>query len=312
MPRAPAECGAMLEPKAGVQAPPSLAERTFELDPGSFPFESRFVDVDRARVHYIDEGSGPVLLLLHGNPTWCYVFRHLIDLLKGRFRCIAPDLPGFGLSVAPPDYDFLPESHAQIVSSFVCALGLESFTPVVQDWGGPIGLSVAARFSDRVERLVIGNTWSWPVNGDVHFEWFSRLMGGPIGKLFIRRCNAFVNVFVPAGIKRKKVDADFLKAYRRPLPTPERRMPSYIFPRSILHSHAFLARCETALDLLKDKPALIVWGDADIAFRCQEREHFENVLTSHRTVILRGAGHYVWEDAPDEIATAISQWWDDT
>jgi haloalkane dehalogenase len=170
----------------------SYAERAYDLAPGSFPFESRFVDVANARVHYIDEGTGPVLLMVHGNPTWSYVFRRLIPLLKDRFRCIAPDLPGFGLSVAPAAYDFLPETHARVLAAFIDRLALTSFTPVVQDWGGPIALCVAGGDPERVERLVIGNTFCWPVNGDIHFEWFSRLLGGPIGKFGIRRYNAFV------------------------------------------------------------------------------------------------------------------------
>jgi haloalkane dehalogenase len=289
--------------------PPSFAETTLGLLAGSFPFASKFLDVRGTRIHYIDEGTGPVLLMLHGNPTWSYVFRHLVASLRDRFRCIAPDLPGFGLSAAPAGYDFLPETHTQVIAGFVDGLALRSFTPVVQDWGGPIGLHLAGCDPSRIERLVIGNTWCWPVNGDFHFEWFSRLMGGPIGKFMIRRHNAFVNVFMPAGVKRRPVNATFLEPYRRPLSTPERRMPSYVFPRSILHSRTFLANCETSLRALTQKPALLVWGDADIAFRSKERMRFEALLPLHRTVILRGAGHYIWEDAPEDIVSALQEWW---
>jgi haloalkane dehalogenase len=287
----------------------SLAERTFGLRAGSYPFETRFAEVAGARVHYIDEGSGPALLMLHGNPAWSYVFRQLIPLLSDRFRCIAPDLPGFGLSVAPARYDFLPETHARVINAFADRLELRSFTPVVQDWGGPIGLHLAGLDPSRIERLVIGNTWCWPVNGDLHFELFSRLMGGPLGRVAIRRFNAFVNLLMPAGIKRRPVDDEFLEAYRRPLSTPQRRMPSYIFPRSILRSRLFLADCESALRALADKPALIVWGDADFAFRSKERARFESLFPDHRTVMLAGAGHYIWEDAPQEIAAALRAWW---
>ena len=207
----------------------SETEAAFDLAPGSFPFASRFREVGGARVHYVDEGDGPVLLMLHGNPTWSFVFRHLIAGLRDRFRCIALDLPGFGRSTAPASYGFLPSEHARIVGGFVDGLALERFTPVVQDWGGPIGLSIAARSPERIERLVVGNTFCWPVNGDFHFEAFSRVMGGPIGKFAIRNYNAFVNVMIPAGIKRGRVTAETLEAYRRPLPTPERRMPTTSF-----------------------------------------------------------------------------------
>jgi haloalkane dehalogenase len=287
----------------------SNAERTLGLAPGIYPFESKFVDAAGAHVHYIDEGSGPVLLMVHGNPTWSFLFRRLIPRLRDRFRCIALDLPGFGLSTAPDGYRYLPEEHAAVLEAFVDQIGLASFTPLVQDWGGPIGLFVAGRNPERIERLVIGNTFCWRVNGDAHFETFSKIMGGPIGKFVIRQFNAFVNVLIPAGIKRESVTSAIMDAYRKPLPTPDRRMPSYIFPRAIIHSPEFMANCEAALQALADKPALIVWGDADFAFRQQERERFEAALPNHRTVILNGAGHYIWEDAPDEIASALHAWW---
>jgi haloalkane dehalogenase len=287
----------------------SYAEDAFELVPGSFPFESRFLDVADSRVHYVDEGTGPTLLMVHGNPTWSYVFRHLIVALRDRFRCIALDLPGFGLSVPAPGFGYVPEEHARVVAAFVDALALPSFSPVVQDWGGPIGLFVAARNAERVERLIVGNTFCWPVNGDIHFEVFSRVMGGPIGRFGIRNYNAFVNLLVPAGIKRRPVTPELMAAYRRPLPTPDRRMPSYVFPRSIIESRDFLTACESSLPALKQKPTLILWGDRDIAFRPKERERFESLFPNHTTVELPGSAHYIWEDAPTEISSAIREWW---
>ncbi|GAC1475735.1 MAG: haloalkane dehalogenase [Vulcanimicrobiaceae bacterium] len=284
-------------------------ERAFGLVSGMFPFASRFVEAAGARVHYVDEGAGPVLLMLHGNPTWSFVFRHLIAGLRDRFRCIALDLPGFGRSVAAPGYGYLPEEHARVVADVTDALALDRYSPVVQDWGGPIGLYVAAQQSARIERIVIGNTWCWPVNGDFHFEAFSRAMGGPLGRIAIRRANAFVNGFIPAGVKRRRLGPSVLEAYRRPLSTPDARLPSWIFPREILRSRTFLAACEAGLPALASTEALIVWGDADVAFRAKERERWETILQHHRTVILHGAGHYIWEDAPQEIVDAIRAWW---
>lgn len=203
----------------GTTSPDSThAEETLGLAPGSFPFHSRFLDMG-ARIHYIDEGTGPALLMIHGNPTWSFVFRHLILLLCDSFRCVALDLPGFGLSERPPDYGFLPEEQVRVVAGFVEGLGLRSFTPMVQDWGGPIGLYVAGFAPERIERLVIGNTWCWTMNGDFHCEMFSRTPGGPLGRLAIRRFNAFVNGFVPAGIKRKPITEQLIDAYRKPFVT---------------------------------------------------------------------------------------------
>ncbi len=98
-----------------------------------YPFESRFADVDGARVHYVDEGAGPPLLLLHGNPTWSFLYREIIRGLRDRFRCIAPDYPGFGLSQPPPGYGFTAAEHAAVIERFVSELDLTGVTMMVQD-----------------------------------------------------------------------------------------------------------------------------------------------------------------------------------
>jgi pimeloyl-ACP methyl ester carboxylesterase len=170
------------------------------------------VEVDGARVHYVDDGAGPTLLLLHGNPTSSFLYRHVIAGLRDRFRCVALDYPGFGRSVAPPGYGFTPREHSRVVERAVDLLGLRDLTLFVQDWGGPIGLGFAGRRPELVRRIVAANTWAWPVNGDLHFEYFSRLMGGSVGRFFILRYNAFVNLLIPAGVKRKKLSPGDLPA----------------------------------------------------------------------------------------------------
>ncbi len=278
------------------------------MDPGLFPFESHFAEIDGNPVHYVDEGHGPVLLMLHGNPTWSFVYRDVIAALRDRFRCVALDYPGFGLSQPRPGYRFLPSDHAAIVVGLLQHLDLTGVTLVVQDWGGPIGMRAALDERDRIAGLVIGNTWAWPVNGDRHFEMFSRLMGGPVGRLLIRRANLFVNVMVPAGHRRRRLSGQEMRHYRRPLPTPAQREPTAILPAQITAARSFLTEIEGALGTLRDLPALILWGDADFAFRARERERWESILPRHTTVVIRGAGHYVQSDAPDEFAGAISSW----
>ena len=112
-----------------------VATRPAWVNQELFPFESHFVEVDGARIHYIDEGQGPVFLGLHGNPTWSFLYRHIVNGLKHRFRCIALDYPGFGLSTAPPGYRYTIAEHSRVVEGFVTQLGLEGITPMVQDWG---------------------------------------------------------------------------------------------------------------------------------------------------------------------------------
>ncbi len=275
-----------------------------------FPYQSRFIDIDGHRVHYIDEGSGPTLLFVHGNPTWSFLYRDIVRQLCHRFRCVAVDHPGFGLSAAADGYDYLPASHCRVLEAFVEALDLTDFTVMVQDWGGPIGLGVAGRLPDRVRALVIGNTWAWPIDGDPHFERFSKMMGGPVGGFAIRHFNAFVNVMIPMNTKRKKLSPEVMAAYRGPFPSRDSRWPTRVFPREIRGSSDFLAEVEAGLAALSGKPALIVWGDKDIAFLDKERERFEGFFANHRTVPLPGSGHYIQEDAPDEISQAIEAWWD--
>lgn len=283
-------------------------ERPDWLPDTLFPYQSRFLDIDGSRIHYVDEGSGPVLLLLHGNPTWSFVYRDIIQGLKKHFRCIALDYPGFGLSRAAPDYTFLPADHARVVERFVLAMDLNDMTMMVQDWGGPIGLWVAGRHPERVRGLIIGNTFAWPVNGDPHFEHFSTLMGGPVGGFLIRHFNAFVNLLIPAGVRRKKLPGEVMTAYRKPFPDKASRLPTRIFPREITRSHSFLTEVEAGLANLTERPVLILWPDRDIAFRAQERARFEVLFPRHQTIELRGAGHYIQEDAPAEIVDAVQAW----
>jgi len=278
------------------------------VDEALFPFTSRFLDVGRHRVHYVDEGSGPTLLFLHGNPTWSFVYRDVIADLRADFRCIAIDYPGFGLSTAGPGYRYLPEERAEVVTAVIDALGLRSATLAVQDWGGPIGLAAAQRRPEVFERLVIANTWAWPVTGDLHFTAFSRLFGGLVGRALIRRLNLFVNAMVPAGRRLRKPTADEMAHYRRALATPARRHASAVLPARIVGSRAFLADVEAGLPALAGRPALIVWGDSDIAFRAQERERWERTFPDHHTVVVEGAGHFVQSDAPERYAGAIRAW----
>ncbi|WP_163511109.1 alpha/beta fold hydrolase [Fodinicola acaciae] len=278
------------------------------VDDELFPYESRFVDLGGHTVHYVDEGSGPALLLLHGNPTWSFDYREVIGALRDEFRCVALDYPGFGLSSAAPDYRYLPEEHAAVVVDFIDHLDLSDVTLVAHDWGGPIGLSAAQRRLDRFVRLVLANTWAWPVSGDLPIELASRLLGGPVGRELTRRFNVLVNAMVPAGHRRRKPTAGEMAHYRGALGTYDRRHASAVLPRRITASHAFLAEVEAGLADLASLPALIVWGDADFAFRAKERERWERTFADHRTVIVEGAGHFVQSDAPEEFAAAVREW----
>ncbi|MFN2589234.1 MAG: alpha/beta fold hydrolase [Actinomycetota bacterium] len=274
-----------------------------------FPFRSHFVDVDGSRIHYIDEGDGPVFLALHGNPTWSFLYRHIVGGLKDRFRCIALDYPGFGLSTAGPGYGYTVAEHARTVESFVTQLDLQGITLMVQDWGGPIGLAVAARHPERFRALVIGNTWGWPAVDDRGKRTFSKLLSSAPGQFAITRLDVFTNVFLRAGMRRRNLTADEFDMYKRPHATPALRRPVAVMPKEILGATELLSEVERGTSKLAHLPALIVWGTKDPGFKAHDRARWEWTFPRHRTVILEGASHYIQEDAPEEIVAAIEEWW---
>lgn len=266
----------------------------FEVDRELFPFESHFVQTSGgAEVHYVDEGQGPVVLMLHGNPTWSFLYRKMISHLKKDFRCIAPDYPGFGLSTAPAGYGFLPEEHTEVISEFIEKLGLDDFILVMQDWGGPIGLALAQRFPKRVRGLVIGNTWAWPLKGDLRYEGFSWLMGGPIGRWMARSFNGVWRVFMRRGFVTRP-SARELNMYEAPFRRPGNRIQTAIFPRQLVKAEKFEAQVESRLEDLADKPVLFVWGTEDFAFRQRELDRFKSHFPNHVHHPL-DASHF-WQD----------------
>jgi haloalkane dehalogenase len=282
-------------------------ERPDWIDSSLYPFEDNWASVQGCDVHYVDEGSGPPLLMIHGNPTWSFTWRDVITGVRERYRCVAIDLPGFGLSSAPPGYDFRPPSHARVVEELVERLDLRDATLLVQDWGGPIGFAAAARAPERFTAFAIGNTWAWPMTA-MSARIFSGFLGGPIGGYLIKRRNFFVERIIPAGTKKVGPDERVMEHYRRPFPTPESRVPMHVFPRAIIAETPWLGEVERGLASLDDRPALIMWPTRDQAFGTRERERWEATFADHRTVMLEGAGHYIGEDAPAEIVAALTEW----
>lgn len=288
------------------QGPPG--RRPEWVDPALYPFTDRWLWVGGARMHYVDEGDGPVLLLLHGNPTWSFLYRHLIRALSAQWRCVAVDYPGFGLSETPPGYGHTVAEHAAAVQALVEFLELGEITVMGQDWGGPIGLALAGRAPERARGLVLGNTFAWPVNGDPWFEGFSRAWSNPAGRLAVERGNAFVNAVIPAGTWRTLPPAAVMRHYRRPLPDGAARRPTWVFPRELLTAKRFLAEVEAGLAGLADRPALLAWGTRDPAFGAKQRHRFERAFPRARSVLLHGASHFIQEDAPGQLAEAITAW----
>ena len=270
-----------------------------------YPFESLWFNSRVGPVHYIDEGEGPTVLLLHGNPDWSFLYRKIITALVPDVRCVALDYPGFGLSVHPESYGYTPAEHADVVLELVEALDLTDMVVMGQDWGGPIGMDVASRSADRVKGLVMGNTWFWP-SDDRMTTVFSKTMGSPPLQWLIEQRNFFVTVLMKRSLQVKLSDMEFAH-YTDVVPTPESRRGIAVFPKEILRSRPWLTELEQRVAAtLQGKPASFVFGKKDPALASDAiiarwRKEFPDA----GCVELPDAGHYIQEDAPDACVTAI-------
>lgn len=277
----------------------------FTPDPELYPFKSQWFDGTYGRVHYVDEGSGPPILLYHGNPTWSFLYRDIIVALRDRFRCIAMDYLGFGLSERPPGFGYTIEEHAQVVGELVDHLDLDGYLTVGQDWGGPISMAVSTERADRVRGMILGNTWFWPT-ADLSTKLFSKVMGSPPMQYAILRRNFFVERLIPAGTAERLSPA-VMAHYRGVQPTPEARAGVARMPKEILAARPLLERLARDVPAkLGSKPTLLVWGMKDVAFRPGPNiPRMRSTFSDHVLVELPDAKHYIQEDAPDRIAQAI-------
>jgi haloalkane dehalogenase len=280
-----------------------------DLTPDSqlYPFASRWFDSTRGRMHYVDEGSGPPILLCHGNPTWSFLYRDIIVALRDRFRCIAPDYLGFGLSERPPGFGYTIDEHAGVVGELVDHLGLDGYLTMGQDWGGPISMAVDVVRAERVRGIVLGNTWFWPAD-TLSMKAFSRVMSSAPLQYAILRRNFFVERLIPAGTSRR-LSAAVMEHYRAVQPSAEARKGVAEMPKQILAAHPLLARLARDVPAkLGGKPALLVWGMKDVAFRPRPMlPRMRAAFPDHVLVELPNAKHFIQEDAPERIAAAITE-----
>jgi haloalkane dehalogenase len=272
-----------------------------------FPFAPNWLDQDGLRMHYLDEGdrAAQPVLLLHGEPTWSFLWRRILPPLTaaGR-RVVAPDLLGFGRSDKPTDRDWYTyDRHAESVARLVRELDLRDLVVVVHDWGGPIGLRFAVEHEERVDRLVILDTGVGggraPSESWLRFREAVRHVGGAldIGRL------------VAAGTARGLAD-DVRAAYDAPFPTPEAKAGALAFPDLVPTepehpSTEPMNRVEEALRSW-EKPALVVWGAEDAVLPPSVGERFlELIPGATRLELVEDASHFLQEDAPDEVAAHV-------
>ena len=277
----------------------------FVPDRSLYPFESRWFQSRVGQVHYIDEGSGAPLLFLHGNPTWSFLYRGVVIRLRKRFRCIAVDYPGFGLSVHPPNYGYTAAEHASVVTEFVQSLGLDDLTVMGHGWGGPIGMRMALDEPDRMRSLVMGNTWYWPASSPL-MQGFSKLVSSRFVQDQIFKRNLFVERIMPLGLKHR-LAPEVMDHYRGPLSTLDSRAGVAELSKQIEGAGRWLGGIASEVSLVLGRlPLLLTWGMFDPFLGSSFMERFKSDFGSVRTTRLE-AKHYIQEDAPADVARAIER-----
>jgi haloalkane dehalogenase len=270
-----------------------------------YPFASHFLDLDGHRYHYLDEGQGPVLLLLHGNPTWSFYYRELVLALRDRFRVIVPDHLGCGLSDKPQDYPYRLANHIANLQRLIAHLKLDRYTLICHDWGGPIGFGAAVTHPERIERLVVFNTTCLVTD---HYPRRILVCQWPLlGPLAIRGLNFFARGATRMAVCHRDRMTPAVKAgYLRPYDSYANRIANLRFVQDIplRPSHPSWATAksvEERLPLLAGKPMLICWGQRDFCFDDYFLDHWRRAFPHAQVHVFPDAGHYVVEDAADRI-----------
>lgn len=289
-----------------------------ELPAALYPFAPHYLTLpDGATMHYVDEGSrdAPTVLMLHGNPTWSFYWRHLIEALAPNFRVIAPDHIGCGKSDKPDDdaYDYRLDRRIADIEALVAHLSLRDITLVVHDWGGMIGLGWADRNPELLSRLVVLNTAAFPLPSSKRLPaslWLARNTG--LGALLVRGMNAFCVGATRLAVTRKKLPKEIRDALCAPYDSWDHRRAVLRFVQDIPlsesdPSYATVAGVGERLSQFDEVPTLICWGEKDFVFD----EHFlrvwEEKLPSAEVHRFADCGHYVLEDAHEEIVPLVQR-----
>jgi haloalkane dehalogenase len=278
-------------------------DERFEDLPG-YAFEPRYLEQDGLRMHYVEEGAGDPVLLLHGEPSWAFLYRKLIPPLADVARVVAPDYFGFGRSDKPTrieDYSY--DFHYGSIERLADELDLREATVVVQDWGGPIGLRLAVERPHRVGKLVILNTGIGagraPSPEWLRFREFMRRVGTELipGQLVRISCVS-------------ELDEDVVEAYNAPFPTPESKAGVLAFPElvptELEHpSAAKMLEVRAGLERWK-RPALVLFSDSDPIFSPEAAERMASRIPGAGPAeIVAGAGHFLQEEKGEQIAERI-------
>ena len=276
-----------------------------------YPFASNYLSIRGGRLHFIDEGTGPVIIMVHGNPTWSYYYRHLIARLSLSHRVIALDHMGCGLSDKPSDYSYCLAQHIENLECLLAHLGIGRFSLIVHDWGGAIGFGCAVQNLDRIDKIALMNTTAFRSS---RLPWRIGLCRLPVlGEIIVRLFNGFAG---PARYMAvvNKLTAETAGSYLAPYDSWRNRIAIARFVQDIpMHkthrSYARLVEIENRLPLLRDQktPLLILWGGKDFCFNDQFYAEWQRRFPEAESHYFGDGGHYVLEDKIVDILPILTQ-----
>src|SRR5271156_2099835 len=293
------------------------ADETFD---GSWPFAPRFCSTTGFRHHYVDEGNGRPVVLLHGQPTWGYIYRRFIAPLSLNHRVIVPDHMGFGKSETPQDREYTLSTHVANLAALIDQLDLHDITLVMQDWGGPIGIGYTVRHPERVHSLVLMNTvCGYGVAGrrdlpsPIESSWFRWILEGlPTGRteaVLSQLGSTILSVMQIVGLERlDRVDPTFIRAYGAPFPSATDCKGAIAFPLDLAlgRIREFVREGAAGVPALKAKPAILIEGMLDRAILpILALADFRGLWPDRPIIEVPNAGHYIQEDAPEVAIAAI-------
>ncbi|MEJ7875298.1 MAG: haloalkane dehalogenase [Solirubrobacterales bacterium] len=278
----------------------------FDDLPG-FAWEPHYREWEGLRLAHIDEGAGRPLVFFHGEPTWSYLWRKVMPpLLDAGFRCIAPDLPGFGRSDKPTDLDWYSyDRHVDAVAPLLEELDLRDAVAVVHDWGGPIGLRLAVEHPDRFSAMVIMDTGLFTGEQPMSEAWQTF-------RAFVERTEDLPISMLVSGATARGLDEDVVAAYDAPFPTPESKAGARAFPLMLPTSPEMpgAAAGKRVLEALAEdeRPKFLLWADSDPIIPPKVGLKFAERIGADPPEVIENASHFLQEDAGDEIGRRIAVW----
>lgn len=273
-----------------------------------FPFTIHHYAHRDGRMAYVDEGQGPVILCVHGTPTWSLVWRHAISRLRQQYRVISIDHLGFGASDKPIGADYTLAGHARRLHDFIDALDLRDMVLVVHDYGGPIGLADLMQRPSWYRGLVVLNSFCWPFRGEFTIPAAAKLLHSRFGRYLYLQHNLSPRWLIPNVFGNKALlDPVVHQQYQAPFVRPDQRHALWACVEELDYATPWLAHLWQRQSALADMPAAIVWGERDPVYGGHFLRQWQRALPQARVTLVGTAGHFVQEEAPESYIDAIEQ-----